>query len=48
MKFIYILIEKTELNNINGFYDRKVMMQHEAQNLNEDLDRLIWVLQPNY
>ena len=47
MKMVYILIEKYELNNINGFYDRKEMMQHEAYNLNMSLKNTIWVLQPN-
>lgn len=48
MKQIFILIEKSEVNNINGFYDRREMYQYEADNLNSKLIRLIWILQPNY
>ena len=47
MKQVFILIEKTEVNNICGFYDRRVMMAYEAENLNSDLSTTIWVLQPN-
>ena len=49
MKKVYILIEKSEMKNINGFYDRKEMYSYEAINLNLDLDltNLVWVLQPN-
>lgn len=49
MKQIFILIEKSEFKNINGFYDRKEMMQYEADNLNRELpNNLIWVLTPNF
>lgn len=48
MKQIFILIYKSEANSINGFFDRKVMMAYEAENLNSDLTDLIWVLEPNY
>jgi len=37
MKQIYILIEKSEINNITDFYDRKEMQAFEAANLNGDL-----------
>ena len=52
MKQLFILIEKSELKNlesVNSFYDRKEMMQYQADNLNEDLASsvLVWVLQPN-
>ena len=47
MKKVYILIEKSEMKNINGFYDRKEMYIYEAINLNLDLTNLVWVLQPN-
>lgn len=47
MKQIFILIGKSEIKNITGFYDRKEMMAHEADNLNQDLKDTIWVLQPN-
>ncbi len=52
MKQLFILIEKSELKNlesVNSFYDRKEMMQYQADNLNEDLasSSLVWVLQPN-
>ncbi len=48
MKQVFILIEKSEVNNINGFYERKEMMQYEADNLNSNLTNLVWVLCPNY
>ena len=48
MKQVFILIEKSEVKNINGFYDRKEMMQFEANNLNLDLVNTIWVLTPDY
>ena len=49
MKQIYILIFKSEIDNINGFFDRQELMAHEAQHLNSDRkDDGIWVLQPNY
>ena len=49
MKQVFILIEKTEVNNINGFYDRKEMMQHEAERLNSIIaNDTIWVLMPNH
>lgn len=48
MKQIFILIEKTDVKNIAGFYDRKEMTQQEAANINENLYDIIWVLQPNY
>jgi hypothetical protein len=49
MKFVFILIDKRDVSNIGlGFYDRKEMMLHEAENLNADLESVIWVLQPNY
>jgi hypothetical protein len=49
MKQLFILIEKSELKNlesVNSFYDRKEMMQYQADNLNEDLASsvLVWVL----
>ena len=48
MKQVFILIDKTEVNNINGFYDRKEMMQHDADRLNADItNNTIWVLTPN-
>ena len=47
MKKVYILIEKSEMKNINGFYDRIEMYSYEAINLNLDLTNLVWVLQPN-
>ena len=48
MKQVYILIFKTEVNNINGFFDRKELMLHEANNFNSNLNDTIWVLTPNY
>jgi hypothetical protein len=49
MKFVFILIDKRDVSNIGlGFYDRKEMMLHEAENLNANLKSVIWVLQPNY
>jgi hypothetical protein len=48
MKQVFILIEKTEVNNINGFYDRQEMARSKADNLNSELKNTIWVLQPNY
>ena len=48
MKQVFILIEKTEINNINGFYNRKELRLSEAVNLNSELKNTIWVLQPNY
>lgn len=48
MKFVFILIFKSELNNINGFFDRQEMYLHEASHKNEDLTDTIWVLEPNY
>lgn len=49
MKQVFILIEKSEVNNIGlGFYDRKEMMAYEAANLNADLKTTVWILQPNY
>lgn len=48
MKQVFILIEKSEMKNINGFYDRKEMTQYEADNLNSELTNTIWVLTPNY
>jgi hypothetical protein len=47
MKQIYILIFTSEVNNINGFFDRKEMLLHEAVNRNSELTDLIWVLTPN-
>ena len=48
MKQVFILIDKTEVNNINGFYDRKEMMQHDADRLNAAItNNTIWVLTPN-
>jgi hypothetical protein len=49
MKFIYILVFKHEAQNpqsINGFFDRKEMMMHEADNLNCDLKDIIWIITP--
>ena len=46
MKKVFILIEKKEVNNINGFYDRKEMMQHEADNLNSELKNLLQIKSP--
>ena len=48
MKQVFILIEKSEVENVNGFYNRKELFQFEADNLNAYLSNLIWVLQPNY
>ena len=51
MKFIYILVFKYEAQNsqsINGFFDRKEMMMHEADNLNSDLTDTIWIITPEY
>ncbi len=51
MKQVFILIFKSEVNNYNsvdGFFNRKEMYQFEANNLNSDLDDLIWILTPNY
>lgn len=47
MKQVFILIEKSEQSNVNSFYERKEMMQYEADNLNKGMFRLIWVLEPN-
>ena len=47
MKQVFILIEKSETKNINGFYDRREMAQYEATNLNTDLKNTIWVLTPD-
>jgi hypothetical protein len=47
MKQVFILIYKSDILNICDFFDRKEMQQYEADNLNSDLDILIWVLQPN-
>lgn len=48
MKQVFILIEKTEINNITDFYFRKEMQQFEADILNTTLNTTIWVLQPNF
>lgn len=51
MKQIYILVFKTEAknpNSINGFFDRKEMMQYEADNLNLKLSDKIWILSPEF
>ena len=48
MKKVFILIEKSEINNIRAFYNRKEMFEFEAINLNADLKNTIWVLMPNY
>lgn len=48
MKQVFILIEKSEINQIDGFYDRKEMMQYEVTNLNLSLIKTVWVLQPNF
>jgi len=48
MKQLFILIEKTEINNITDFYFRKEMHQFEIDILNTTLKSTIWVLQPNY
>jgi hypothetical protein len=49
MKFIFILIDKTETKNVSGFYERKEMTLTEANHLNEDLTNgTIWILTPNY
>jgi hypothetical protein len=48
MKLIFILVFKHEVNNINGFFDRKEMYLHEAANLNSDLTNTVWVITPNY
>ena len=48
MKQLFILIEKTEINNITDFYFRKEMHQFEVDILNTTLKSTIWVLQPNY
>lgn len=48
MKFLFILIYKTEVNNINGFFDRRELTLHEADLLNHYLTDTIWVMPPNY
>ena len=48
MKQVFILIFKSEIDKINGFFDRREMYQYEANNLNTDLTDTIWVLTPNY
>ncbi len=48
MKQVFILILKSDINNVNGFFDRREMMQYEADNLNSQLTDLVWVLTPNY
>jgi len=46
MKFIYILVFKSDLKNLTGFFDRREMMLHEAEHLNNELTDLIWIQQP--
>jgi len=48
MKQVFILIWKAEVNNVTGFFERRTMLQYEADNLNSKLTDLIWILQPNY
>ena len=52
MKQEFILIDKSEVNNLTGFFDRKEMYQYQADNKNKDLEEagctLIWILQPNF
>jgi len=48
MKQIFILIYKSEINNANGFFERREMTNNDALNLNLDLTDLVWILQPNY
>jgi len=46
-KFIFILIDKRDINNINGFFDRKTMTEIESNELNAKLKSLVWVKTPN-
>lgn len=47
MKFIYILVWKFEMNKPTGFFDRKVLLPHEALSLNENVSQdLIWIEMP--
>lgn len=48
MKQIFILIDKSEVDNITGFYDRREMTANQAAHLNSDLETTVWVLTPNY
>ena len=51
MKQIFILIYKSEVKNyktVDGFFDRREMLQYEADNLNSDLTDTVWILTPNY
>jgi hypothetical protein len=47
---VFILVYKTEINSINGFFDRKTITVSEAKKLNNEMANkdLIWVLTPNY
>jgi hypothetical protein len=46
MKFFFALIEKTEVKNFNSCYETREMTPTEAQHLNEDMTRLVWVMYP--
>ena len=50
MKQIFILVFLSEVDAFNfgaGFFDRKEIYQYEADNLNSDLIKTKWILQPN-
>jgi hypothetical protein len=44
---VFILVGQSEDAHITGFYDRAVMTQFKADNMNKELSTTVWVLQPN-
>lgn len=47
MKQVFILIYKSDINNINSYFERKEMTATEAAHRNADLKSMVWVLEPN-